>query len=55
MKLAQELVKANDICRSMAKIVQRKGKKTNWDSFSSMLGEALESQDALLNLKIKDV
>jgi len=41
---------ANDTCRSMHAIVERKGKATNWDEFKAILENSLENQRAALEL-----
>lgn len=44
------LREANEVCRSMHAIVDRKGKETNWGSFKNILEDALENQaDVLKN------
>lgn len=40
---------ANDLCRSMAEIVNRRGKSTNWDAFGKQLSEQLQIQRQILH------
>lgn len=42
------LREANEVCRSMHAIVERKGDKTNWKAFQQILGDALENQAYVL-------
>lgn len=41
---------ANDTCRSMHAIVERKGESTNWEEFKAILQNSLENQRYALEM-----
>ena len=43
------LAEANQMCRSAAQIVKRKGAETNWDAFEKMLGASLKRQHIVMH------
>ena len=47
-QLIDELIQANELCRSMYQIVNRKGVETNWLAFKAHLEKALDSQHDLI-------
>ena len=48
------LGRANEICRSMSAIVDRKGKQTNWLLFDAQLQKVLLEQHAIFHPEVSD-
>lgn len=54
-KLSEALWSANEMCRSMASIAERKGNDTNWEAFIKKLQTSLEFQHKVMHPDVPKV